>query len=234
MIFSALLIHCNWTSYTFLTPFSDIWEPTGVILVRKRICIFKWHLAVLSFTLGIILVHDLTNKKSSQNLYRWSLEALNRDVTPTGVLVTNGWVKNIRAKLTVIPSSCRNLCSSLKLLGLQRKVDMVRLGRKKEMGNIKERWLFFFFYTANQAILTAHSLGRRDLALRGKDVYCILYLSEASLSVVPVPVNSRYLSVLRNYIVQDDVSGQRSIPSLQQDWGSSLHTFLVWVMEELF
>lgn len=53
-------------------------------------CIFKWHLAVLSFTLGIILVHDLTNKKSSQNLYRWSLEALNRDVAPTGVLVTNG------------------------------------------------------------------------------------------------------------------------------------------------
>ncbi|XP_043368722.1 rab-like protein 3 isoform X2 [Dermochelys coriacea] len=39
---------------------------------------------------GIILVHDLTNKKSSQNLYRWSLEALNRDVAPTGVLVTNG------------------------------------------------------------------------------------------------------------------------------------------------
>uniref|UniRef100_A0A1B8Y6L3 Uncharacterized protein n=1 Tax=Xenopus tropicalis TaxID=8364 RepID=A0A1B8Y6L3_XENTR len=39
---------------------------------------------------GIILVHDLTNKKSSQNLYRWSLEALNRDLQPTGVLVTNG------------------------------------------------------------------------------------------------------------------------------------------------
>ncbi|PKU36082.1 rabhypothetical protein [Limosa lapponica baueri] len=38
----------------------------------------------------IILVHDLTNKKSSQNLYRWSLEALNRDIAPTGVLVTNG------------------------------------------------------------------------------------------------------------------------------------------------
>lgn len=40
--------------------------------------------------LGIILVHDLTNKKSSQNLYRWSLEVLNRDAVPTGVLVTNG------------------------------------------------------------------------------------------------------------------------------------------------
>ncbi|XP_053560494.1 rab-like protein 3 [Bombina bombina] len=39
---------------------------------------------------GIILIHDLTNKKSSQNLYRWSLEALNRDLQPTGVLVTNG------------------------------------------------------------------------------------------------------------------------------------------------
>ncbi|KAM8976500.1 rab-like protein 3 [Pelodytes ibericus] len=39
---------------------------------------------------GIILVHDLTNKKSSQNLYRWSQEALNRDLQPSGVLVTNG------------------------------------------------------------------------------------------------------------------------------------------------
>uniref|UniRef100_A0A8C8ZK28 Rab-like protein 3 n=1 Tax=Prolemur simus TaxID=1328070 RepID=A0A8C8ZK28_PROSS len=35
---------------------------------------------------GIILVHELTNKKSSQNLYR----TLNRDLMPTGVLVTNG------------------------------------------------------------------------------------------------------------------------------------------------
>uniref|UniRef100_A0AAZ1XR50 RAB, member of RAS oncogene family-like 3 n=1 Tax=Oreochromis aureus TaxID=47969 RepID=A0AAZ1XR50_OREAU len=39
---------------------------------------------------GIILVHDLTNKKSSQNLYRWSLEALNKDSSPTGVIVSNG------------------------------------------------------------------------------------------------------------------------------------------------
>ncbi|XP_050004762.1 rab-like protein 3 isoform X2 [Alexandromys fortis] len=43
-----------------------------------------------STSTGIILVHDLTNKKSSQNLYRWSLEVLNRDLVPTGVLVTNG------------------------------------------------------------------------------------------------------------------------------------------------
>ncbi|XP_069744551.1 rab-like protein 3 isoform X2 [Narcine bancroftii] len=39
---------------------------------------------------GIILVHDCTNKKSSQNLYRWSLEALNKDSIPTGVIVANG------------------------------------------------------------------------------------------------------------------------------------------------
>uniref|UniRef100_UPI003AAD3AB2 rab-like protein 3 isoform X2 n=1 Tax=Centroberyx gerrardi TaxID=166262 RepID=UPI003AAD3AB2 len=39
---------------------------------------------------GIILVQDLTNKKSSQNLYRWSLEALNKDSSPTGVIVSNG------------------------------------------------------------------------------------------------------------------------------------------------
>lgn len=41
---------------------------------------------------GIILVHDLTNKKSSQNLDRWSMEALNKDSSPTGVIVSNGWV----------------------------------------------------------------------------------------------------------------------------------------------
>ncbi|KAL6100596.1 rabl3 [Pungitius sinensis] len=39
---------------------------------------------------GIMLVHDLTNKKSSQNLYRWSLEALSKDSSPTGVIVSNG------------------------------------------------------------------------------------------------------------------------------------------------
>ncbi|XP_043987256.1 rab-like protein 3 [Gambusia affinis] len=39
---------------------------------------------------GIILVHDLTNKKSSQSLYRWSMEALNKDSSPTGVIVSNG------------------------------------------------------------------------------------------------------------------------------------------------
>lgn len=43
-------------------------------------------------SLGIVLVHDLTNKKSSQNLYRWSLEALNKDSSPTGVIVSNGYI----------------------------------------------------------------------------------------------------------------------------------------------
>jgi len=32
--------------------------------------------------LGIILVHDLTNKKSQQNLRRWLSEVLNRDSKP--------------------------------------------------------------------------------------------------------------------------------------------------------
>lgn len=54
------------------------------------------YLSFVSFTnlifAGIILVHDLTNKKSSQNLYRWSLEALNKDSSPTGVIVSNGYV----------------------------------------------------------------------------------------------------------------------------------------------
>ncbi|CDQ57811.1 unnamed protein product [Oncorhynchus mykiss] len=48
---------------------------------------------------GIVLVHDLTNKKSSQNLYRWSLEALNKDSSPTGVIVSNG------QKVYVLPES---------------------------------------------------------------------------------------------------------------------------------
>uniref|UniRef100_A0A8C4QXH5 Rab-like protein 3 n=1 Tax=Eptatretus burgeri TaxID=7764 RepID=A0A8C4QXH5_EPTBU len=39
---------------------------------------------------GIILVHDLTNKKSCQNLRGWLTEVLNRESAPTGVLVTNG------------------------------------------------------------------------------------------------------------------------------------------------
>ncbi|CAM4602626.1 unnamed protein product [Leuciscus chuanchicus] len=45
---------------------------------------------VCLFPAGIILVHDLTNKKSSQNLYRWSLEALSKDSSPTGIIVSNG------------------------------------------------------------------------------------------------------------------------------------------------
>ncbi|XP_036401494.1 rab-like protein 3 [Megalops cyprinoides] len=69
---------------------------------------------------GIILVHDLTNKKSSQNLYRWSLEALNKDSSPTGVIVTNGdydreqFAENplpllvIGTKFDLIPENKRN------------------------------------------------------------------------------------------------------------------------------
>nr|XP_014343259.1 PREDICTED: rab-like protein 3 [Latimeria chalumnae] len=75
---------------------------------------------LLSGCPGIILVHDLTNKKSSQNLCRWSLEALNKDSSPTGVLVTNGdydweqFVGNpvpllvIGTKLDQIPENKRN------------------------------------------------------------------------------------------------------------------------------
>ena len=52
----------------------------------------KYWLLDFFFSSGIMLVHDLTNKKSSQNLYRWSLEALNKDSSPTGVIVSNGYV----------------------------------------------------------------------------------------------------------------------------------------------
>lgn len=60
----------------------------------KQIWHHKWQNVFqnILFSLGIVLVHDLTNKKSSQNLYRWSLEALNKDSSPTGVIVSNGYV----------------------------------------------------------------------------------------------------------------------------------------------
>lgn len=62
--------------------------------------------------------------------------------------------------------------------------------RKRERNGEYQRKLivdcFFFFYTASQAILTADS----QTCFKGKDVYCMLYLSEVSLRVGPVPVNS--------------------------------------------
>ncbi|KAA8588328.1 hypothetical protein FQN60_001522 [Etheostoma spectabile] len=56
------------------TYYIELWDVGGSIGSASR----------------IMLVHDLTNKKSSQNLYRWSLEALNKDSSPTGVIVSNG------------------------------------------------------------------------------------------------------------------------------------------------
>lgn len=74
----------------------NVCEPTIMMFVveilqyyNKRI-IFDTFLCLTFFNTGIILVHDLTNKKSSQNLYRWSLEALNKDSSPTGIIVSNG------------------------------------------------------------------------------------------------------------------------------------------------
>uniref|UniRef100_A0A8V1A8I5 Rab-like protein 3 n=1 Tax=Gallus gallus TaxID=9031 RepID=A0A8V1A8I5_CHICK len=70
------------------TYYIELWDVGGSVGSATSV---KSTRAVFYNSLnGIILVHDLTNKKSSQNLYRWSLEALNRDVAPTGVLVTNG------------------------------------------------------------------------------------------------------------------------------------------------
>ncbi|XP_047903615.1 rab-like protein 3 isoform X1 [Anser cygnoides] len=70
------------------TYYIELWDVGGSVGSATSV---KSTRAVFYNSLnGIILVHDLTNKKSSQNLYRWTLEALNRDVAPTGVLVTNG------------------------------------------------------------------------------------------------------------------------------------------------
>lgn len=78
------------------TEMLGLFSNVTLVFTKPPFTSVKWRgiVAVLTLfsliILGIILVHDLTNKKSSQNLYRWSLEALNRDLVPTGVLVTNG------------------------------------------------------------------------------------------------------------------------------------------------
>lgn len=100
------------------------------------------------------------------------------------------WKTNMQSSDMVILTSCRSLCSSLRLLGLHRKVDVVRFGRKKEMGNIKAGWLFFFFYTAYQAI---PKLAGRDLALREKmftaSFICLRPLWEWVQSLLPQDVS---------------------------------------------
>ncbi|XP_026702916.1 rab-like protein 3 [Athene cunicularia] len=70
------------------TYYIELWDVGGS--VGSATSVKSTRAVFYNLLNGIILVHDLTNKKSSQNLYRWSLEALNRDVAPTGVLVTNG------------------------------------------------------------------------------------------------------------------------------------------------
>ncbi|NXK18256.1 RABL3 protein, partial [Thinocorus orbignyianus] len=70
------------------TYYIELWDVGGS--VGSATSVKSTRAVFYNLLNGIILVHDLTNKKSSQNLYRWSLEALNRDIAPTGVLVTNG------------------------------------------------------------------------------------------------------------------------------------------------
>uniref|UniRef100_UPI00398EAB87 rab-like protein 3 isoform X4 n=1 Tax=Pristiophorus japonicus TaxID=55135 RepID=UPI00398EAB87 len=70
------------------TYYTELWDVGGSV---GNVSSIKSTRAVFYNSVnGIILVHDCTNKKSSQNLYRWSLEALNKDSSPTGVIVMNG------------------------------------------------------------------------------------------------------------------------------------------------
>ncbi|XP_030199510.1 rab-like protein 3 isoform X2 [Gadus morhua] len=75
------------------TYYIELWDVGGsvgcVSSIKSTRAVF-YNSVNVCFPSGIILVHDLTNKKSSQNLYRWSLEALNKDSSPTGVIVSNG------------------------------------------------------------------------------------------------------------------------------------------------
>ncbi|KAJ8246731.1 hypothetical protein GJAV_G00254760 [Gymnothorax javanicus] len=70
------------------TYYIELWDVGGS--VGSASCAKSSRAVFYSSVNGIILVHDLTNKKSSQNLYRWSLEALNKDSSPTGVIISNG------------------------------------------------------------------------------------------------------------------------------------------------
>lgn len=69
------------------------------------------------------------------------------------------------------------------------KLDVARLLRKKEKnGGFQRKSLLFLFYTASQAVLPVDSQAVwQRLCFKGKDVYCVLHLFEASVRVGPVP-----------------------------------------------
>ncbi|XP_016382828.1 rab-like protein 3 isoform X1 [Sinocyclocheilus rhinocerous] len=70
------------------TYYIELWDVGGS--VGSASSVKSTRAVFYNFVNGIILVHDLTNKKSSQNLYPWSLEALSKDSSPTGIIVSNG------------------------------------------------------------------------------------------------------------------------------------------------
>lgn len=55
------------------TFFIELWDVGGSISHKNTRGVFY------TPTHGIILVHDLTNKKSHENLQRWLIEILNKD-----------------------------------------------------------------------------------------------------------------------------------------------------------
>ncbi|XP_004638876.1 rab-like protein 3 [Octodon degus] len=76
------------------TYYIELWDVGGSVGSASSVKITRtvFYNSVNGIILGLErwFIHDLTNKKFSQNLYRWSLKVLNRDSMPTGVLVMNG------------------------------------------------------------------------------------------------------------------------------------------------
>lgn len=96
-------------------------------------------------------------------------------------------MKNIHAGLRHNHSKLLRKSLSLRLLEAHMKLDVSGLLRKKEKnGGFQRKSLLFLFYS--QAILPVDSqaVWQRH-CFKGKGVYCVLHLSEASVRVGPVP-----------------------------------------------